>query len=216
MTISEPATLVTDYLLAIFTAILAFRLLRAANHTSGARIAGERRWWAAAFALTALAGATGGTVHGFQHALASGLVDILWVISLESLVAASFAVVRGAILFAAFEEPARSRAASAAVVVCAACGLWVVANPIFLNAIVAYGAAFGVLVVARLQARTLDRSGRLMLSGVVVSIVAAAIQQSGWSIHRHFNHNDLYHVVQALGIWLLYRGAIDDTAVLSS
>ena len=208
MTISEPATLVTDYLLASFTGVLAVRLQRAANQASRDGIGRERRWWSAAFGLTAVAGATGGTVHGFQPALAPAVVDALWLVSLESLVGASFAVVGGAIAFADFSRPIRSRATSIAALAFAAYGLWLVRRPIFLFAIVAYAAAFAVLVAIRLLTRALDASGRLVLWGVVVSAAAAAIQQSGWGIHRYFNHNDLYHVVQAAGVWLLYRGAI--------
>jgi hypothetical protein len=37
-------------------------------------------------------------------------------------------------------------------------------------------------------------------------VAAALVQRSGFALHRHFNHNDLYHVVQMLGTWLLYRG----------
>jgi hypothetical protein len=210
MTISEPATLVTDYLLAIFTAVLAFRLRRAANHAGSDRMARERRWWSAAFGLTAVAGASGGTVHGFQHALAPRVVDVLWLISLESLVGASFAVVGGAIAFADLTRPVRSRATSAAGLAFAAYGLWLIGRPIFLFAIVAYGAAFAALVAIRLRTRPLDADGRLVLWGVAVSVAAAAIQQSGWGIHRYFNHNDLYHVVQAIGVWLLFRGAMHD------
>lgn len=208
MTISEPATLVTDYLLAIFTAVLAFRLRRAASQADRDRIGRERRWWSAAFGLTAVAGATGGTVHGFQHALSPGVVDALWLVSLESLVGASFAVVGGAIAFADFARPIGSRATSVAGLAFAAYGVWLVARPVFLFAIVGYAAAFAVLVAIRFRVRPLDASGRLVLWGVAVSVMAAAIQQSGWAIHRYFNHNDLYHVVQAAGVWLLYRGAI--------
>jgi hypothetical protein len=67
-----------------------------------------------------------------------------------------------------------------------------------------------VLVAIRLRVRPIDASGRLVLLGVAVSVAAAAIQQSGWAFHRYFNHNDLYHVVQAAGVWLLYRGALRD------
>ena len=209
MTISEPATLVTDYLLAIFTAVLAFRLLRTANNAGrDDQTAGERRWWSAAFALTAIAGATGGTVHGFQHVLAPAVADGLWLVSLESLVAAAFAVVGGAIAFTRPGPSIRSRATFAAGLAFAAYGLWLASNPVFLGAIVAYGVALAILVAARLRERPLHLSGRLVLGGVAVSVAAAVIQQSGWSIHRYFNHNDLYHVVQAVGVWLLYRGAM--------
>ena len=43
--------------------------------------------------------------------------------------------------------------------------------------------------------------------GVAVSFAGAAAQMSGFALHRHFNHNDLYHVIQMLGLWLLFRGA---------
>ena len=210
MTIREPATLVTDYLLAIFTGVLGFRLHRAAHQAGRDRIGRERRWWSAAFGLTAVAGAAGGTVHGFQHALAAGVVDVLWLVSLESLVGASFAVVGGAIAFADFPRPVRSRTTSVAGLAFAAYGLWLVGRPIFLFAIVAYATAFAVLVAIRSRVQPIDASGRLVLWGVAVSVAAAAIQQSAWSIPRYFNHNDLYHVVQAAGVWLLYRAAIRD------
>jgi hypothetical protein len=148
----------------------------------------------------------GGTVHGFQHALAPAAAATLWLVTLESLVAAAFAVVGAAILLAG-PWPHASRAIAAAGAIFAGYGLWVVSNPVFLSAIAAYAAAFLVLVVLRWRAGPLDAGGRLLLGGVGVSMAAAAIQQSGWAPHRLFNHNDLYHVVQALGVWLLYRAA---------
>ena len=54
--LTEPATLVTDYLLAAFTAALAWKL------RGGGR---PQRWWAAGLAACSVAGLAGGTVHGF-------------------------------------------------------------------------------------------------------------------------------------------------------
>jgi len=44
--------------------------------------------------------------------------------------------------------------------------------------------------------------------GLVISLVGVLIQVSGWSLHEHFNHNDLYHVVQMFGLYCFYRGAL--------
>jgi hypothetical protein len=44
------------------------------------------------------------------------------------------------------------------------------------------------------------------MGGMVVSFLAAGVQMSGMTLHRHFNHNDLYHVIQMAGFYLLYRG----------
>jgi hypothetical protein len=43
--------------------------------------------------------------------------------------------------------------------------------------------------------------------GLIVTLLGLAIQQSGWSLHTHFNHNDLYHLVQMAGLYCLCRGA---------
>jgi hypothetical protein len=70
--------------------------------------------------------------------------------------------------------------------------------------------ALAVLLAFRLvRVRPLDRGGRFLIAGIVVSVIAAAVQQSGWSLHPRFNHNDLYHVVQAVGVGLLYRSAMN-------
>jgi hypothetical protein len=211
MTISEPATLVTDYLLAIFTFVLGRRLelaARRADWSGFIQSALAQSWWSVAFMATALASAAGGTVHGFQHAMARGLTNVLWLVTLESLVVAAFAVVSAAIVLFGWGRSARFAATFAAAVAFGGYGLWVIENPVFLSAIAAYGVAFAMLIGARLYLRPLDGAGRLLLAGVALSVVAAAVQQSGWSIHRYFNHNDLYHVVQAVAVWLLYRAAM--------
>ena len=52
----------------------------------------------------------------------------------------------------------------------------------------------------------------LTLAGSAVALfvfcfVGAGIQQGGFSLHSHFNHNDLFHVVQMGAFYLLFRGA---------
>ena len=46
-----------------------------------------------------------------------------------------------------------------------------------------------------------------LILGVVVAFTAAGIQQGELTLHRHFNHNDLYHLVQMGALYLFYRGA---------
>ena len=42
--------------------------------------------------------------------------------------------------------------------------------------------------------------------GLLVNLSAAGVQASGLTLHKHFNHNDLFHVIQVLGMILIYRG----------
>lgn len=49
---------------------------------------------------------------------------------------------------------------------------------------------------------------RWLKRGLYLTLVGVAIQQSGWVFHEHFNHNDLYHLIQMPGLYCLYRGAL--------
>ena len=198
--ITEPATLVTDYLLAAFTAFLGWRL------RSGGR---PQRWWAAGFFASSVAGLAGGTVHGFVRLMPQGLTSALWLLTLEMLVLAALAVVLATIGSIPMAPRLRRLTAAGACLAAVGYAAWLPLRPFFGMAIAAYGAALVVvaLVEMRRLATTHHRASGLLLAGVALSAGAAAVQQLGWAPHRHFNHNDLFHVIQAGAVWLLYRGA---------
>src|SRR5262245_7058211 len=212
MQITEPATLVTDYLLALFTGWLGRRLSlasRVAEWNALVQLSGAQHWSSVAFIATAFAGAAGGTVHGFQLMMPRAVTNLLWIATLEGLVIAAFSVVSAAIILIGWGRTVTFATTFAAAVVFGSYGLWVVRHPVFVAAIAAYGVALAVVLLVRLRLRPFDRGGRFLIAGIVVSVIAAVIQQSGWSLHPKFNHNDLYHVVQAVGVYLLYRSALN-------
>lgn len=45
-----------------------------------------------------------------------------------------------------------------------------------------------------------------MKRAVAITVVALGVLAGQVSFHRHFNQNDLYHVVQLAGLYCLYRG----------
>jgi hypothetical protein len=203
VTIQEPATLITDYLLAGFTAALASSLIRASRASRDR----SQRWWGIAFAATAVSSAFGGTAHGFHDALGSAST-IVWLVAMEALVVAAYALVRATMSRGELSDRAERRGTIVALIVYASVAIWIVQDPRFVRAIVAYALALAVLVVFQIAAlRRGDHAARWVLGGVAVSVLAAVIQQAKLSPHPSFNHNDLYHVVQAVGLWLLYRGA---------
>jgi hypothetical protein len=74
MTIAEPSTLLTDYLLALTCAWFAWRLL--------ARPPGTRLLWGLGFACLAVASAVGGTFHGFRPVMGPGTAAWFWNVTL--------------------------------------------------------------------------------------------------------------------------------------
>jgi len=189
MTISEPMTLVTDYLLAGVTAWLCFLLFKQRNSQR------SRFWWAVAFAALAAGAFLGGTWHGLVQS------DLLWKATVLAVGVASFAMVAGSAI------AVLSRAPQTVVLVLANTQLlvyatWMMMRDEFIFVIVDTGLAFAAVAVLHLL-----RFNGWILAGVAVSVVAALSQASGFALHPHFNHNDLYHVIQVAAMVLFYRGA---------
>ena len=201
--ITEPATLLTDYLLAAFTAVLGGCLL-ARSSSAPARL------WAAAFFATAVGGLTGGTFHGFRTSLGEPAAGVLWLVTMYAIGAASCAMLVAVVTATLRGATARRWLVLAAWAKLAIYLAWVTMDPEFRFAIYDYGVSMATMVILEVVApgRGVSRSGRWIVAGIMVSVVAAMVQQSGWDLHQHFNHNDLFHVIQAGAVWLLYRGAL--------
>jgi hypothetical protein len=189
--ISEPMTLATDYLLGGVTAWLSFRLFRS-RHES-------RRYWGLAFASLAAAAFLGGTWHGFLQR------DWLWKATVICAGFACFAMVAGS-AFAVLRGTARRLVIGFALINLTVFILWMLLYDQFIWVVIDTGVA--LCIVAALH---LLRGDGWMLAGVAVSVAAAVVQASGFALHPHFNHNDLYHVVQLGAMALFYRGARDLT-----
>jgi hypothetical protein len=185
--ISEPMTLATDYLLAGVTAWLSVLLFRK-KHTS-------TRFWALAFAALALGAFLGGTWHGFLQS------DALWKATVLTVGVASFAMLAGSAI-ATTSGSSRNLLLTFAMVKLIVYSVWMLRRDEFIFVVLDTGIAFAAVAALHLW-----RFNGWILAGVAVSVAAALVQASGFDFHRHFNHNDLYHVIQLGAMVLLYRGA---------
>jgi hypothetical protein len=205
VSVAEPMTLATDYLVALVATIWGARVLRHAR-AGGPRVA---RWWAAAFAAVALAALAGGTHHGFAPRMAPAVADGLWTLTVLTVGVVGFALV-GAAVTARFRGPLRRALLAAAAVELAVYAAWMAGHDEYLWVIAHYGASMAValaLAVLGWLARR-DPAAPWIAAAVLVSLAAAAVQASGLALHRHFNHNDLYHLIQIAGLYLFHRGAL--------
>ncbi len=79
---------------------------------------------------------------------------------------------------------------------------------IALSALLTLGAAIRSVLWPAVPAGEARAAGHRWLQlGLVVTLAGLAVQQSGWVFYPNFNHNDLYHLVQMVGLYCLYRGA---------
>jgi hypothetical protein len=182
--VNEPATVLTDYALGAVAAWVSFQLFRHPQRS--------RRYWALAFAALAAGAFLGGTWHGFVRS------DLLWKATVLSVGVASFGMVAGSALAVAHGR----LLLILAVIKLAAYTAWMLLHDEFIYVVLDTGVA--LLVVAALH---LWKWNGPILAGVALSAVAGLVQASGFKLHEHFNHNDLYHVIQTVAVLLLYRGA---------
>ena len=196
-------TLATDYLLGTLSELCGVFLLKQNMSLRQESV----RWWALALSASATASYAGGTYHGFQHAMDPPVAAMLWKVTTISMGVASFLLLTAAISAAFTGQDRRWLIAGAALKLAIYAG-WMLGHDEFRYVIYDYGATLAILLLLVAAERTHGVSGHraYIASGILVSIAAAAVQQSGVRLHQHFNHNDLMHVVQMGGVWLLYKG----------
>lgn len=191
---SEPAVTLTDFALAIECWVFAVLLLRGPAEP-------VRRWWSLFFATVGLAAFIGGLVHGFFPG-----DDTLWIATMLTLgVAGMAAWVLGSLLLAV---PGIRVAAMVLLVIYAAVVLFVRRE--FLIAILMYLPATLFLLVAMITVWMRERSRPLAvgIAGLVLTFVAAAVQQLKVAVHPvFFDHNALYHLIQFVALWMIFAAA---------
>lgn len=203
MTVTEPTTVITDYLLGTLSEICGLLLVIRNRQLRQRSIA----WWSASLMTAAVASYAGGTYHGFHATLGSTGAAVLWKVTTISMGVASFLLLAAVFTSALPREPRRWLIAAAALKLVVYVG-WMLEHDDFRFVVYEYGSTLAVMLFLVLTEWTHGVPGHRLYTAaaVVVSIVAAAVQQSGLTLHRHFNHNDLMHVIQMAGVWLLYRG----------
>lgn len=179
---NEPVTVLTDYALAGVSGLLGFRLIR------------YSKFWSLAFLALALAALLGGTWHGFWRS------DLLWKATTLSVGVASFGMVVGSALVTTRGAVLRFIVVLAGLKLLAY-SIWMLRHDDFIWVVA--DTASALLIVGLLH---LWRFNGWMLAGVAVSVLAGLAQASGLRLHEHFNHNDLYHVIQIAAMFAFYRG----------
>jgi hypothetical protein len=203
MTISEPTTLASDWLLAALALALGLRL-------RGEGAGRPRRLWSAAFLTGAAAAFAGGVVHGFRSSLGPSAHALLWTAILGGTGLAASFVLGGTILATSTGTPRRLLLAAAAAQL--ACFLAVIAVAAETRLAV-WNGAVAIAVTLALAVSAAGRDGsRLGWMALGLGFAAAGLfaQREGLAVSV-LNHNDVCHGLQAVSLWPFYRAGLDLT-----
>jgi len=192
---TEPDVALTDYALAIECVLFAYLV--------------RRREHALFFGSAAVASLAGGTVHGFFLDVRTLGNAVLWRITLIAIgVTALSAWAIGARMLCPASAARRITIAAAA----AFAGysvLTLFTTQDFRAAVIFYlpAAVFLLVVLSVAYARARERRILVAIAGLGLMFIAAAVQQARIALHpTYFNHNALYHLIQAVALWLLFLG----------
>lgn len=204
MPIAEPMTTITDYLLGLEAAWLGWILCSGRRNPASAA-----RWLGGALLATAVGAFAGGASHGFAPWLDGSPLDRwLWYFTLLCIGATSLLFL-WSVARAALTGGARRILQGLAVAEFAVYAFWILDRDAFIWAIADFVPAMAVaLVLFGREALAARPGARAVVAGILLTFVGAAIQASGFALHRHFNHNDLFHLIQMVSVYWLYRGGL--------
>jgi hypothetical protein len=203
--IAEPTTTLTDVALAALTAAFGALLLRRGTAGGGVAVL----LWGGALLTTSASALLGAAVHGFAPWLPPRRKAALWRATLVLIGLTDFLLV-AAVAQAELGGAARTLLLALALAKLALFLARLRVRDDFAVAAADAGVALlAVLAVEGLAALTGSAPGApWIVAGVLLSLAGAAAQWKGWGLHRHFNHNDLFHVVQMAAACLFFRGGM--------
>jgi hypothetical protein len=200
---TEPDVTLTDFALALLCAIFALLVGRTSRPPM-------RRWWIIFFAGIGVSALCGGLVHGYFADQSTPEWAIIWRTALLAIGVTSMATWSlGAYLQQGDRLGANVRRAAVWIFAIYAIIVLTVSTSFFV-AVLMYLPATLFMLVAVVDAyrRSPTRAEAYGIAGLVLTLIAALIQQLRVGIHpEYFNHNALYHAVQAIALFCLFVAA---------
>jgi hypothetical protein len=207
---TEPAVTLTDYALTLECLVFAFLLFGRAGAEGPLAL---RFAWL--FTLLATASLLGGTYHGFFSGVEAGLGAAIWTGTLIAIGLVTFVIwnIAGEIQLGA----AGQRVVLVIAVAQLTAFLYLVffVSKDFLYASAGTAPAMLFLLVGYFVAHRRLRHAaiRLGIIGLLLAFAGAAQQQMKIGIDPHyFNHNAVYHVIQGVAFFLIFRSVAGLTA----
>ena len=204
LTIHEPTTMVTDLLITMVGWLLASRLLLDEKHGCYQ----SRFYWGVGLLFISLGALLGAISHGLAAYLGDTADTLIWKSTVYTVGFSMVFAVGGTLAGAPLAARVRRFFWLVNLAAFLAYAAWMINHDDFLYVIYYYVPA--MLLIAALQVWALlgkqSNGAGWILAGVVVTLFGAVVQQSGFALHTHFNYNDMFHLIQVVGLLLFFRG----------
>ena len=202
----------TDYGLTVLCSWFAWNLYSLKTSTNQYRVL-----WPLFFGSLAVASLTGGTVHGFFLDTSTVGYRLLWPTTLLTIgVTAATAWILAGVFISKSVSSIKKWRVFAAILFLIYSTVVLFYSQRFAVVIWNYVPAMVALLVVSVREYERTRSTPFLFvtGGILVTLVAAFIQQARLGIDQnYFNHNATYHLVQAIGLYLMFKGAKDLTRI---
>jgi len=201
----EPTTAITDYIIFILGIIFGGLTISIQNSQF-------HQLWGASFISIGIGAFFGGTSHGFGPKMKGIYRKVLWRITIIFIGISGIFMAMSSSLFFITENGKYALFITAGVLLILYL-LKIRKQDSFRSAVTFYMPLLGVTLVGFSMAFYFQNiTGTLFITiGLIVCITGSLTQLLKISLHEKFNHNDLFHVIQMLGMYLMYRGGMEIT-----
>jgi hypothetical protein len=193
--------MVTDYLLAALAGPLAGILLVTGARADSAGVT----LWGAGFMTIAVAAACGGTVHGFPGRLGARRPALWRATTLLLALSGDLLVIAAGVSL--LDPAAAIWLTSLVALKLAMFASWTRSRDEFRHVVIDQSLSLAMLLALVLGAGAATAGLPWIVVGVLVCFLAGLVQRSGIQA-LGLNQNDLSHLLQLVGLYLLYRGGL--------
>lgn len=202
--IYEPTTAITDLMIAA----LAVYIARELHAWHSVRLMNIHWHWGLAFYALAIGAFLGAVSHGIGPHFSDESRKLIWKAAVIPVGFTSVFFLMGA-FHSSFSFDAVRWLSWIPLAFLAAYLFTISKDDSFLNVVKFYAPAMALVFALMLYGHFgMNSPGTGMVAlGIFIMFIGAGVQVSGFGIHQHFNHNDIFHIIQMIGMAVMHKGS---------